>query len=81
MTKYQHIPNGTYELKEEHIGDAAELLVSTFSRKNVVWANASGEHLMLKQFFIDTINHHLEFQRRAHKALGKKTIYNTVFST
>lgn len=39
--KYQHLPNGSYELKEEHIEEAAEHLASSFSRKNVVWSKAN----------------------------------------
>lgn len=56
----------------------AELLVSTFSRRNVVWSKANLELLKFKQFFIDTLNNHLELQKRAQKALGRYISYSTV---
>lgn len=77
-SKYQSLPDNTYEMKAEHIEDVAELLVSSFSRKNVVWSKANLELLKFKQFFVETLNNHLELQKRAQKALGKYLYYSTV---
>lgn len=77
-SKYQNLPDNTYEMKAEHVEDVAELLVSSFSRKNVVWSKANLELLKFKQFFVETLNNHLELQKRAQKALGKYLYYSTV---
>lgn len=78
IAKYQHLADNIYEIKAEHVEDVAELLVSTFSRRNVVWSKANLELLKFKQFFVDTLNNHLELQKRAQKALGKYLYYSTV---
>lgn len=48
MQKYHNLEDGTYELKAEHAEDCAKMLAGSFSKRNVVWAEAGLELLKLK---------------------------------
>ena len=48
---YRHLPDGCYELKEEHLEDVKLLMVDAFLSNNKIWSSAQLDREQLGRFF------------------------------
>lgn len=76
--KYSHLPDGAYELREEHVADVAETLARSFLKRNEVWSKSNLNHQQLQAFFLKVIQNHLNLQEKTCKRFGRKVFLNTV---
>lgn len=64
---YRHLPDGCYELKEEHLDDVKVLMADAFLSNNKIWSSAQLDRDQLIQFFHNVILEHLESQEQVRR--------------
>jgi hypothetical protein len=75
---YRNLPNGCYELREEHTEDVQELMIEAFMINNKIWSSANLDQQQLRNFFHSVIKEHLESQNRVRRETLPNAVLNFV---